>query len=246
MGRVRISTVVAIGVVAIAIVVLVGLGRWQLSRQQTKNDLEAERTAALAAAPLDGEQAVTLTPPEIDYRRVRAIGRWDHERTAVIVNRFRSGVQGEDVVTPLLLAAGGPAILVNRGWYPISERDRVLEELAAEPAADVEGLARDDRGAQGRITSSGGWTRFAVVSMAAQLPYEVAPWQLIAGDLIDERTVPERGVLPVTGYLAYENTTPHTQYALTWFSLAIVLAVTAVLRLRRGSGGPDDRPPQPA
>jgi cytochrome oxidase assembly protein ShyY1 len=72
--------------------------------------------------------------------------------------------------------------------------------------------------------------------MGEALPYaEVAPFVVVAGEEIDdaERVVPD--VRPVPGFEGYRNTTPHVEYALTWFGLAVALVVTASVRIARGN-----------
>lgn len=209
--------------------VLVWLGVWQLNRNGWKQDLVASRTASMSAAPADATTLRDAPPEAIEYRRASASGVWDHDRTFTIASRIRFQTRGEEVVTPLLLAPGGPALLVNRGWFPLTERDRVLAELRTEERADVEGLARyvDDSG--GRELSSGSWTRINTEAIGAALPYEVLPWHLVQGELVDSSRPTDRA-LPVQGYPAFVNTTPHIEYALTWFGLAIVLLGTVIAR----------------
>lgn len=232
----RLRLIVLLPLIALVFAGLTGLGLWQLARGDYKDGLEEERGTRTAAPPLDAEAVIALPPEEIDYRRVAIDGRWDHERTMTISNRFRFGIRGEDVVTPLLLSEQGPAVLVNRGWVPLSQRERVLDELAREPKGHIEGLARTIVGGVGQEIGPGTWNRLHVPSMAETLPYEVVPWQLLEGELLERLPLTPPPELPVRGFVGYDNTTPHMQYALTWFGFAATLAVTAFLRigLRRG------------
>lgn len=233
--------------IAIVFVLLSGLGIWQFSRFRYKQDLETERAARLAAPPLDTAEAAGLPPREIDYRRVAARGRWDFANALTIGSRFRFGRQGEELVVPLLPVDGGDAILVNRGWYPLSERDGVRARLAAEPLADIEGLARYAEDGGGRVTAAGTWTRFDPASMAASLPYPAVPWAVIEGELVDRPPLTPPAELPARWYLAYEDHVAHLEYSVTWFGLAVTLVVISYLRLRRGRGAdhssaPEERP----
>lgn len=216
--------------------VLVWLGVWQLDRNASKQNLVASRAESMSAAPAAVTTLIDAPPGEIEYRRASASGVWDHDGTITIASRIRFQTRGEEIVTPLLLAPGGPALLVNRGWYPLTERDRVLAELRSEQRADIVGLARyvDDSG--GRELSTGSWTRINTAAIGAGLPYEVLPWHLVQGDLSDGAN-PSDGVLPVQGYPAFVNTTPHIEYALTWFGLAIVLLGTVIARFVIVRGG---------
>lgn len=136
---------------------------------------------------------------------------------------------------PLLPAGGGPAVLINRGWYPADEREAVLAVLAGEDGG-LAGLIRVGRGVRATQVPDGSWTRFDVDSIAELLPYEVVPWRATAGERVEflpRSAPPER---PVTLFEGYRNTTPHMEYALTWFGLAVTMVVTAGVRVWRGGG----------
>jgi hypothetical protein len=70
--------------------------------------------------------------------------------------------------------------------------------------------------------------------MGATLPYPVLPWYVIEGHVLtDSGNVRPPNTLLVQGFYPYVSTTPHMEYALTWFGLAIALLVIAYLRLVR-------------
>ncbi len=227
-----------------AFAVLVVLGTWQFSRHREKQEIETTFDARTAADPLDIAATRSLTPEQLEFRRVRLAGRWDQAQTMIVTNRIRFGVRGEEAVTPLLVD-GGPAVLVNRGWYPLTRRDQVLADLAGEERGLVDGLARYLPTGSARQTASGAWTRVHVASMAESLPYPVEPWSVVAGDRIEGNSLAPPDELPVTGWLTYENTIPHLGYALTWWGIAVALVVTSAVRfgLRRNREPQGVEPP---
>ena len=225
----RLPAPVLVGLIALAVATLIGLGVWQLQRNAWRQELVAERNAAIAGAPLPAAEVQRLPLEEVDYRRVAARGNWDYEHTMVIANRARFATKGEDLVVPLLLAPGGPAVLVNRGWYQAGERDRVLAELRGREAADIEGLGRYVEGLEARRTPAGTWTQLSPSDMGATLPYPVLPWFVIEGDLIAP-DASRPNTLLAQGFYPYTSTTPHLEYALTWFGLAAALVAVAVVR----------------
>lgn len=236
------STVALLALAVAGAIVLSGLGTWQLMRNDYKHDLAADLGARTAATPLTPAEAASMPHDDLDYRRLALEGEWDYERLQVIANRTRYGQRGEEVVVPLRPAGGGPAVLVNRGWYPAAERDAVLAILADEDQG-LDGLIRVGRSLRATQGPDGSWTRFDVASIAELLPYEVVTWRATAGTLVEHlprSAPPER---PVTLYEGYENTTPHMEYALTWFGLAAAMLVTAGVRVWRGGG--ESRPGEP-
>ena len=103
-----------------AVLVLVGLGVWQLERRAWKWDVIETRTARIAAEAVDLPRSPDLA--KMEYRRVRLRGRFLHDREIYLSGRSPKGRLGYHVITPLMLTGGG-AVLVNRGWVPIKRRD---------------------------------------------------------------------------------------------------------------------------
>jgi cytochrome oxidase assembly protein ShyY1 len=234
--------------IVVAVVTLVALGFWQWGRYWDKQDLEAQYDARTDAPPLEFGAATALTPEEVDFHRVSLDGRWDSEHVLAITSRFRDGIRGEELVVPLV-AGDGTAVLVDRGWYPLEEREAVLAALSSEETTHVEGLARWAEDGGGRQTTEGGWNRFDPATMAATLPYAAEPWGVIEGEERTDSVLPSSAdAYPLGGWVRYDNTVPHFEYALTWWGLAGVLVVTAVARfaLRRGRETEDRAESTPA
>lgn len=217
---------------ALAVAVLVSLGTWQLFRLQQQNAANAQLLERTEEPAITWSTNVTLKPQEMEFRVVEVSGRWDHTQTMLIANRAQYQMKGVEFVTPLLPDAGGPAILVNRGWAPEFRVDEVRRALDAEPRATVTGLARTYEHLQPGREIGTGWTRLDPAVMGKQLPYEVVQWQLVQGraqtamDLLNSPTE-----FPVQRYTITPSTTPHLEYALTWYGLAAVLVGTAFIRL---------------
>jgi surfeit locus 1 family protein len=226
----RLRTVGLVGLLLAAIAVLIGLGVWQLQRNEWRQNQIAERHARHDAGPLEVSRLQAMPLDELDFHRARARGAWDYDHAMILANRIRFHVRGEDIVVPLLIEPDGPALLVNRGWYPEGERDRVLAELRADAHAEIEGLVRYDPTRTARQTPAGTWSTLSTASMAAALPYPVLPWYVIEGEMIDPDAPPPAD-LPAQGYLPYQSHVPHMQYAITWFGLAATLVGVAAVRL---------------
>lgn len=212
-----------------AVAVLVGLGTWQLQRNEWRNNLVAERNARLDDGHLAADRIRSMPVEDVDFRLIEATGSWDNDHTMRIANRVRYHSRGEEIVTPLLIEPGGPAVLVLRGWAPKELVDDVLADLSTEAAGRIAGLVRYHEGLDARQTPQGTWTGMAPDDMAATLPYEVLPWFIIEGDLIDPNAPPPEE-LPTQGFLPYESHVPHLEYAFTWFGIAAVLVGVAVIR----------------
>ncbi len=237
-----------------SLAVLIALGTWQFARHQEKQRLGDRLGDRTEAAPIALQRADAAPPGrDLDFRLVRITGSWDLDRSLIVTNRVRFGTRGEEVIVPLRPSGGGPAVLVDRGWYPLELRGEVRMRLAAEPAGEALGMARYLEEGGARLVANAGWTSFHPASMAGTLPYPVVAWGLIEGDApldTDALMPPSPSELPQTGYVPYRNTIPHLEYALTWWGLAATLASVATVRLwvvprRRtaSSGGSAAGPP---
>uniref|UniRef100_A0A668AXN4 SURF1-like protein n=1 Tax=Myripristis murdjan TaxID=586833 RepID=A0A668AXN4_9TELE len=109
-----------------------GLGTWQVKRRQWKMQLIAELQSLTAAEPIP----LPIDPLELnnlEYRRVRVRGRYDHSQELYILPRSpvdpekeareagrlsSSGETGANVITPFHCTDLGITILVNRGYVP--------------------------------------------------------------------------------------------------------------------------------
>jgi surfeit locus 1 family protein len=234
--------------------VLVGLGAWQIQRKGWKEGLIAvlnERLAAPPSAlPLPGMWP-SLDQAYDEYRRVKFSAAFDHGREALVyaaASAFRPDVSGPGywVFTPAYLADSG-VVVVNRGFVPEANRD-FATRAAGEIAGPVEivGVMRwsERRGwfSPADSPNSNLWfTRDARAIAAAKGLPAVAPFYVE-----QESPVPPGG-MPQPGKLVPKLRNEHSQYALTWFGLAIVLVVAfGVWAFNSGSEEPcGEAPRQP-
>jgi len=210
-----------------SLVVLIGLGTWQLQRLAWKTDLldriEARMAAAPAPLPADLDD-----PAAWDYRRVTATGRFRPETTLHWVARTHDGQTGVDLITPLV-RDDGTAVLVNRGWVPAE-----TDPGAAPPPGGtvaVEGVARvpPPRGwmRPDNDPAANVWYWVDLDAMAAAAGLDnPAPVLLQAADA-------DPDALPVGGRTRVSIPNDHLEYALTWYGLAVVLVGVYVAYHRR-------------
>ena len=199
---------------------LVFLGTWQAERLAWKNDLIA-RLAASEAAP-----AAPLRDPPEPLSKVRATGRLDHGREALLGLEVRGPVLGAHLVTPLL-RDGAPPVLVNRGWVPL---DRAGAPARPEGEVTVEGWVHPgDRPGAFSATDDPAGRRFYTFdppAIGAALGLgQVAPYGLVA--------LGPGGALPDPARTLPRPTNNHLGYAITWYGLALSLVgVLAAFALR--------------
>jgi surfeit locus 1 family protein len=221
------------------LLVLLGLGTWQLERRVWKLDLIAAREAGLAAAPIE-LPAQIADPAALDYRRVWVEGRFRHDSELDLIGRFSGDQPGYQIVTPLMLADGS-AVLVNRGFVPLAAKDP-----ARRPAGQVEGMVRIE-GVARRPVAPGWLTPANQPGQNVWFSPDLAQMAAAAGlgrvrpVLIEAGPAPNPGGLPVGGQTVIDLPNDHLQYAITWYSLALALAVIYGILCHRHLSG--DRSP---
>jgi len=215
----------------LGIVGLAGLGTWQLDRLSQKESLIAERQAMLARPPLDLAHIRGAGAPPA-YRRVIVSGRFLHDRELRVGPTTRRGRAGWQVVTPLARAEGG-IVLVDRGWVPDDRKDprRRPERQVAGPVTVIGVVNRvAARGvfAPDNDPARGDWFRIDPPAMARTLGLQhVAPYWIVATR--DRKS----SVGPIGNDRVAMPPNNHLLYAITWYALAALLAVLAVVYWRR-------------
>ena len=115
------------------------LGAWQWGKGELKVARQAEMEHQQLLAPLD-EHALPASgaPAELLHRPIVLRGTWVKERTVYLDNRQMQGRPGFYVVTPLRLAGGNSAVVVERGWIPRNFEHREQLQPVETPAGVVE------------------------------------------------------------------------------------------------------------
>ncbi|AIB11294.1 hypothetical protein ABAZ39_04550 [Azospirillum argentinense] len=225
-----------------AVLVMLGLGTWQMQRLEWKEDLVRRVEQRLHAPPIPLPSTIT-DPEALEFRPVTVSGRFLNDKEMLLVARPRQGQAGYELLTPLQRPAeeGGGVVLVNRGFLPMDKRAPASRpESRVEGPVTVTGLVRLPQPAgwlqPGNRPGAESWMRLDPPAMAASAGLEtVAP-------LVVEMTPdPARGNAPQTGMLngiqpLVELPNNHRQYAFTWYSLAATLIVVYVLSQRRRTG----------
>ena len=218
------------------ILVLLGLGTWQVERLFWKEGLIAQRQGAVSAPPAvlpDGLAAAS----GLEYHHVSATGTFLSDRELYLGATDDDGRLGYHVIEPLRLASG-VVLLVDRGFVPENLKLPASRE-AGEPQGEVTitGLLRlappekphwflpDNSPARNYWF----WVDIPAMSAATGLD-RVLPFY------VDADATPNPGGWPKGGVTPLQLPNDHLQYAITWFSLAVALIVIYFLYCRRNAG----------
>jgi len=222
------------------VVILIGLGVWQLDRKVWKENLITTINARLGRAPED-------LPPRASWSRLREDGEefrrvafpaefLDGEEALVYTagSPLRPDVKGPGywVFAPARLA-GGSIVLVNRGFVTVDRKDPATRaEGTPRGIVDVVGVMRwpETRGTfiPADDPKNNVWFLRDSNSIAT-----FKKWGTAAPFYVDQEEPAPAGGWPKPGKLEAHLPDNHLQYAITWFGLALALAGVYVVWLAR-------------
>ncbi|MEO3428390.1 SURF1 family protein [Pelagibius sp. CAU 1746] len=213
----------------LALAILLGLGTWQMQRLFWKEGEIAKRH--------ERSQPPGIQLPDdfsdieaLEFTRVNLKGRFLHGQEFYLGARTENGRVGLNVVTPFALD-DGRAILINRGWVPEDKRD---------PAARAEGQLQGEVEISALLRSDG-WKglEFAKPPNDPEERFYFWPDLPVMADYVDRPIITAvyadavasdiPGGLPIGGQTRIRLKNDHLEYAITWYSFAVILAVIYVL-----------------
>jgi surfeit locus 1 family protein len=222
----------------VGVVILIGLGIWQLDRKIWKENLITTLSARLARAPED-------LPPRAGWPRLRE----DNEefRRVVFPAEFLDGEEalvytagsplrpdikgpGYWVFAPARLA-GGSIVLINRGFVPDDRKDLATRvDGVPHGIVDVVGVMRWPE-TRGLFTPADDPKKNVWYLRDSKSIADAKKWATAAPFYIDQEEPAPPGGWPKPGKLEVHLPDNHLEYAITWFGLALALAGVYVVWL---------------
>ena len=215
-----------------AFAVLVSLGTWQMQRKSWKESLIAAISERLAAPPSrlpSPAEWPRLDAAHDEFRRLAFTADFINDKEALVYtsgSSLRGDVAGPGywVFTPARVAGG--IVMVNRGFVPEGRQDPATRHAGqTNGPAEIVGVMRWPE-APGWFTPDNDpgrnlwFVRDPAAIAAAKGVGTVAPFY------IEQEAPPAPGGLPKVGALQASLPNNHLGYALTWYGLALVLAVS--------------------
>lgn len=197
------------------IAILMSLGFWQLRRLEWKEAMLAEIAAKIAAEPVQIDSLAKPDPATDMYLPVSIEGTTTGQELLVLSGRKGQGA-GYEVIAAYE-TGGGRRILLDRGFVP--EEAKATERLAVEVIGTGNLLwpNETDSYTPPPDAKSGLWFARDVEAMAESLSTE--PVMVV----LSSSATDAQGISP-TPVDASAIVNDHRDYAITWFSLALVWA----------------------
>lgn len=212
---------------------LILLGNWQLERRIWKLDLIERVEARVHSSPESAPAAKLAISKDADeYRRVSVTGNFLSGKDTLVVAATELG-SGYWVITPFQ-RVDQSIVLINRGF--------INQGVQAAPALtgpqQVVGLLRMTE-PQGSVVRTNDpaldrWYSRDVTAIAARHELTAAPYFIDAEKREPEQTpLPSQGSQhPVGGLTVVTFYNSHLVYAVTWYGLAVMVIIAAVIVVR--------------
>ena len=225
--------VAAVFVVAVA-AVFVRLGFWQLDRLDQRQLMNAVGKERIGADPVSLASLLAGAEGDLEslqYHRVFVIGTYNPSEEMLIRSRVHLGQAGFHVITPLVTDDGW-AVLVNRGWVPLSMDTTPVEARPETGKHRVEGWVQltQTRPALGPEDLPGDqvvFNRVDIGRMSEQITHNLTSVFVVASGETDT-DLPALVDPP-----DFEDDGPHLAYAIQWFGFAAVALIGFYFLVRR-------------
>lgn len=229
-----------------ALVLLLGLGTWQVQRLFWKLDLIHTVEAGLAAPPAE-LPAAPFDPDAWNFRHVTVRGSFDNAHEFHLLAHSKNGNFGYQVLVPFRRSDAPGWIIVDRGWVPPEKKQQdTRKDGLIEGETTINGIAHKNWG-PGPFTPTNDtarnlWFVPDVAAMARQAGIDGA----VPAMLVDADATPVPGGWPMGGQTRVDFPNNHLSYAVTWYGGAIVLCFIYVIWHRRRAqeeAAAKDKPP---
>ncbi|MCA1833236.1 MAG: SURF1 family protein [Actinomycetota bacterium] len=207
-------------------------GRWQLHRMHERQAFN-RGLASRSVQPPEPLDTLIEHAESGAYRRTEATGTYLSSEEVLLEGRSLNGRAGRDVLTPLLVRPG-VALIVDRGWIPIS--DTPIAEAAA-PAGTVRVtglLLPSERGigvAVPQGTDQPGVSHVDLMKLGTHMPFTLLPLYLH----MQTQTPSQLGDLPTPRAITKQDAGQNLNYAVQWFIFAAITLIGYGFFLRRGA-----------
>ena len=212
------------------------LGWWQYHRHEAKAQRNERLDAHYRAAPVP--LSSVLTPagldPDDEWTRVTVAGRYVGG-PVFVRNRPLESEAGYELLWALRPTAGGPDVVVDRGWVAESQSGAsVLPSVVPAPEGDVEvvGWVRRGQASRNRALPAGQVANLNVREAAAELgSSQVLPGYL----LLESETLPDGTTAARPQALGDPDRSlgPHLAYAYQWWMTMALGFVLVWFGIRR-------------
>lgn len=211
-------------IVFILFIFLAFLGTWQVERRQWKEELlqKVDTNINAPAIPIEGFKNLASD----EFRKMHVSGEFIFDKEFLLLNKTHNGKLGQQVFTPFK-TTDGQIILVDRGWIPTDK-----ETSKPQGQQEITGVIRGKQAlnAIGRVIILEN-DSLKQIWFWIDLPKMYESNGLAVKDYYLELVNNDKSTsYPIALPQKIELYNEHLQYAITWYSLSIILLLVYYFR----------------
>jgi len=204
-------------------IIAFALGTWQIKRKEEKEKLIQELTDTLQTPAVELTPDIINNLPNMPYRKIIAHGIFLHEYALQVHKNYES-TNGSLIVTPFVLK-DGTILLVNRGFVPATLSHFNISGNTND--ITIEGLIRKQETANSFTPPSLPKKRlFFFMDIPAMISTLPDSEKIIP--VVIDLSVSGASGYPKAGTTNYEIPNNHLSYAITWFTLSVLLLAMTI------------------
>ena len=206
---------------SLSFIILLSLGTWQLERLIWKQSLLKQISEQTSLPVIDLSYSIIANIKKYKSRKIKLEGNFLYDSSLTIFSRVYKGEVGRHVIVPIETKYGW--ILVNKGFIPEKNYTDYLKK-GYSTFIEIEGIIYlpDFKSyfTPENNVNKGEWYYLNIEEIKKYVDLPLLDF------VIFEAKSDNSDIFPVAGQYRYNNIpNDHLQYALTWFSLAIVLFI---------------------
>jgi len=205
----------------LAFIILLSLGTWQLERLKWKQSLLKQISEQTSLPAIDLSYSIIHNIKKYKNRKIKLEGNFSYDLSLTIFSRVYKGEVGRHMIVPMETKYGW--LLVNKGFIPEKNYTDYLKE-GYSPFIKIEGIIHlpDYKSyfTPENNVNKGEWYYLNIEEIKQYIDLPLLEF------VVFEAKSDNSARFPIAGQYRYNNIpNDHLQYALTWFSLAIVLFI---------------------
>ena len=215
----------------LGVMLMLGLGTWQLYRLSWKNALQVA-VDNKRSLPIINDESFLRSPLTIiqdaEYQRLQITGIFLHDYEMKLMGRVRQGQSGFHIVTPLRTPSGA-IVIVDRGWVPFKGDVTVDRSLTPQTLTGYIQI----HVFKNMFTPNNDWNQRELYRLD---PIEIGQQchlTNIAPFIFKQESEPAVTHYPIPMGLNFTLYNQHLQYAITWYMFAFILMVIYIAFIRK-------------
>jgi surfeit locus 1 family protein len=215
--------------ISITSLFLAGLGFWQLGRLKEKNEFIAKVKQSIESAPSSLER---MDRDQLFYSKIKIKGHFINGSDIHLYGRTFDKKNGYYLVTPFITE--NKTVLVARGWFDYKDKTNIAN-ITCSPDEEITGIVLKSE--KGRMfvpsndLANNVWFTLNTKEASSFFGLALEDFYVIRIYETHNSHNPYLKPINIDNLLKIRN--DHLEYAITWFSLSVILGIMGIIYNRK-------------